>query len=214
MLRSAILAAAVFVVSFHAAHGKDKKKQTLPADILQARTVLVIVDPNAGVDVTDPNANRLARVSVQQALDKWGRFNLVQEGYTADLVIVLRKGNGKTVQPTIAGTPANGNPPGSVSSDGNVTRASGRWGTTPFPNDPSNAGTQPANPYPRIEAGPSEDTFVVYRGNKEDPNASALDAPAVWRYSAKDALQSPSVPAVEAFHKAIDDAEKQYAKNP
>ena len=190
------------------AFAKDKKKAVLPADVLQAKTVLVIVDPSAGVNAEDPDANRLARVEVEQALDKWGRFTPVQEGFTADLIIMVRKGNGKMVQPTIGGTPVNGVPPVNVGStttpDQTTTRAGGRWPT----------GDQPGNPQPQIEAGPTQDAFIVYRGNKDDPNWSPLDAPAVWRYIAKNALDSPSVPAVEAFRKAIADSEKQLAANP
>jgi hypothetical protein len=197
---------------------KDKKKVLLPADVLHAGTVLVIVDPTAGVDIADPSANRLARVDVEQALDKWGRFRLVQEGYTADLIIVVRKGNGKIVQPTIAGTPVNGTPPGSIDSstgpNGSTTRAGGRWGNSGIPNDPSNAGNQPATPYPQIEAGSTQDTFTVYRGNVNDSNWSPLDSPAVWRYAAKNALQSPSVPAVDEFRKTIAESEKQLASTP
>jgi hypothetical protein len=200
------------------APAKDKKKVLLPADVLQARTVLVVVDPTAGVDMQDPNANRLARVEVEQALDKWGRFTLVQEGFTADLIIMVRKGNGRVVQPTIGGTPGNGIPPGSVGSTTSpsqtTTQAGVRWGTSGIPNDPSSAGTQPATPQPQIEAGPSQDMFVVYRGGKGDSNLSPLDAPAVWRYTAKDALESPSVPAVEAFRKVIVESEKQLAATP
>jgi len=198
---------------------KDKKKVLLPTDILQARTVLVIVDPSAGVDAADPNANRLARVNVEQALDKWGRFTPVEEGSSADLILMVRRGNGKIVQPTIGGTPVNGTPPVSVGSTTTpaetTTRAGGRWGSSGIPNDPSNTGNQPATPYPQIEAGPTQDMLVVYRGGlKDDPNWSPLDAPAVWRYTAKDALESPSVPAVEAFRKAIAESEKQLAANP
>jgi hypothetical protein len=197
---------------------KDKKKLLLPADILKAQTALVIVDPNAGVDAKDPAANRLARVNVEQALEKWGRYRLVQEGYTADLIIVVRRGNGRMVQPTIGGTPVNGTPPvngGSTTTPtGSSNGAAGRWGSSGLPNDPSSAGNQPATPYPQIEAGSTQDTFVVYRGNKDDPNRSPLDAPAVWRFTAKDALESPSVPAVEAFRKAIAESEKQLASTP
>ncbi len=78
--------------------------------------MLVIVDPSAGVDAQDPNANRLARTDVEQALMKWGRFTTVQEGFTADLIIMVRKGNGKIVQPTIGGTSVNGIPPVNVGS--------------------------------------------------------------------------------------------------
>jgi hypothetical protein len=55
--------------------------------------------------------------------------------------------------------------------------------------------------------------FVVYRGKKDDPT-SPLKASAVWRYSGKDALASPSVPAVEAFHKLVVESEKQLASKP
>ena len=44
----------------------------------------------------------------------------------------------------------------------------------------------------------------MYRGGVGDP----LDSPAVWRYIAKDCLRAPTVSAVEAFRKAIAEAEK------
>jgi hypothetical protein len=207
---------AVTAIILCAALASAKKKAILPADVLRARTVLVIVDPNAGVDVRDPNANRAARADVEKALDQWGRFTRVQDGFTADLVITIRKGNGKLVQPTIGGTPINGTPPVSGGTTNtptqSTTRGGVRWGST-GPNDPSNAGTQPSTPEPQIEAGSAQDMFVVYRGSM-DPNASPLDAPSVWRYSGKDALASPSVPAVEAFRKLIAESEKELASHP
>jgi hypothetical protein len=211
------LALAAVILFCALAGAKDKKKAVLPADILRAETALVIVDPQAGVDAADPYANRAARQAVEDALNRWGRFRLVQEGYTADLVIVVRKGNGKVVQTTIGGTPINGIPPVSVGSTTSptqtTTRAGGRWGD-PGSNDPSSAGTQPAAPQPQVEAGSSQDMFVVYRGKGDDPTSSPLEAPAVWRYSGKDALASPSVPAVEAFHKLVVESEKQLASKP
>jgi len=207
---------AVTAIILCSALASAKKKAVLPVDVLHARTVLVIVDPTAGVDVRDPNANRVARADVEKALDQWGRFTLVQEGSTADLVVTVRKGNGKLIQPTIGGTPINGTPPvsgGTTSSPTQTTtRAGVRWGTG-NPNDPSNAGTQPSTPEPQIEAGSPQDMFVVYRGST-DPNWSPLDAPPVWRYSGKDALASPSVPAVEVFRKLIAESEKQLASHP
>jgi hypothetical protein len=211
-----LLAVTAIILCSALAPAKDKKKAILPADVLRARTVLVIVDPTAGVDARDPNANRAARANVEKALDQWGRFTLVQEGLTADLVITVRKGNGKLIQPTIGGTPINGTPPvsgGTTSSPTQTTtRAGVRWGGG-NPNDPSNAGTQPSTPEPQIEAGSPQDMFVVYRGST-DPNWSPLDAPPVWRYSGKDALASPSVPAVEVFRKLIAESEKQLASHP
>jgi hypothetical protein len=211
-----LLAVTTIILCSALAPAKDKKKAILPADVLRARTVLVIVDPTAGVDARDPNANRAARADVEKALDQWGRFTLVQEGLTADLVITVRKSNGKLIQPTIGGTPINGTPPvsgGTTSSPTQTTtRAGVRWGTG-NPNDPSNAGTQPSTPEPQIEAGSPQDMFVVYRGST-DPNWSPLDAPSVWRYAGKDALASPSVPVVEVFRKLIAESEKQLASHP
>jgi hypothetical protein len=205
---------AVTAIILCSALASAKKKAILPADVLRARTVAVIIDPSAGADIRDPNANRAARADVEKALDQWGRFALVQEALTADLVITVRKGNGKLVQPTIGGTPINGTPPvnGSTTSTPtqSTTRAGVRWGGG-NPNDPSSA--QPSTPVPQIEAGSSQDMFVVYRGTT-DPNSSPLDAPSVWRYSGKDALASPSVPAVEAFRKLIAESEKELASHP
>jgi hypothetical protein len=207
---------AVTAVILCSALASAKKKAILPADVLRARTVLVIVDPTAGVDARDPNANRAARANVEKALDQWGRFTLVQEGFTADLVITVRKGNGKLIQPTIGGTPINGTPPvsgGTTSTPTQVTtRGAVRLGPG-NPNDPSSAGTQPSTPEPQIEAGSRQDMFVVYRGSM-DSIWSPLDAPAVWRYSGKDALASPSVPAVEVFRKLIAESEKELASHP
>ncbi len=207
---------AVVAIILCSALASAKKKPILPADVLRARTVLVMVDPTAGVDVSDPNANRAARADVEKALDQWGRFTLVQQGLTADLVITVRKGNGKVIQSTIGGTPINGTPPvsgGTTSSPSeSTTRAGVRWGPA-LPNDPSNAGTQPSTPRPQMEAGSPQDTFVVYRGSSQ-PDQSPLDSPSVWRYSGKDALASPSVPAVEAFRKRIAESEKELASHP
>jgi len=51
---------------------------------------------------------------------------------------------------------------------------------------------------------------MVYHGKQNN----ALDTPSVWRYSAKDALRSPGVPAVDEFRKVIVEAEKQRAAKP
>jgi hypothetical protein len=55
--------------------------------------------------------------------------------------------------------------------------------------------------------------FVLYRGST-NPDWSPLDAPPVWRYSGKDALDAPSVPAVEAFRKLVAESDKQLASHP
>jgi hypothetical protein len=199
---------AVTAIILCSALASAKKKAVLPADVLRARTVFVIVDPAAGVDVRDPNANRVARADVEKALDQWGRFTLVQEGSTADLIIMVRKGDGKLIQPTIGGTPINETPPVSGDSTTTPTQSTTRAGVRWPPGNPT------SNPEPQIEAGSPEDMFVVYRGSKDDPYWSPRDTPPVWRYSGKDALASPSVPAVEVFRKLIADSEKEPAAHP
>jgi hypothetical protein len=182
-----------------------KKKSDIPPEVLQARTVLVVIDPNAGMAIDDPNANNMARQAVEEAIQKWGRFQLVTDAQSADLIITVSKGNGRVAQGTIAGIPNYG--PSTTN--------------TEDPEDPSQRNPQmgqpgsrqspgPQGPEPQISAGSSKDTMTVYRGNIDH----ALDSPALWRYTAKDALESPSVPAVEVFRKQIAEAEKQQAGHP
>ncbi len=190
-----------------AAVARDKKKVLLPDDVLEARTVLVVVDPHAGLAIDAPTANRTAQEDVEKALMKWGRFDLASDVSTADLVISVRKGNGKVAQPTIGGVPINNRPIILEPTDSGVGMG-GHTGNPPQAGDPTNA--QPQTPRPQVEVGESQDTFTVYRGKRDN----ALDSPAVWRYTAKDALRSPSVPAVDAFKKLILEAEKQKAATP
>ena len=80
---------------------KDKKKSTLPDFVLRATTVLVVVSPDAGEPVDQPMANSTARDNVEKALMEWGRLHPVLDGQEPDLVIAVRTGSGKMVQPTI-----------------------------------------------------------------------------------------------------------------
>lgn len=189
------------------AAGKDKKKILLPADVLQARTVLVVIDPDAGVSPDSPNANRTAQENVEKALMKWGRFNLAIDVSTADLVIAVRKGSGKIAQPTIGGIPNNDRPIIFEPTESGG-RAGGSRGTPSMAGDPT--ASRRGDPTPQVEVGPQDDMFVVYRGKRDNP----LDTSAVWRYSAKGALNAPAVPAVDAFRKLIAEAEKQQNSNP
>ena len=184
---------------------KNKKKIVLPGDVLQARTVMVVVSPEAGISLTDPRGNRVARMDVENALSKWGRLTPTLDVTTADLVIAVRKGSGKMTTPTISGGPSN-NPPVIMEpgSEGSVWSTGGQRGRPPDLTNPG-LGPQDTTPHPSAEIGPSGDTFEVYRGRVEYP----LDNAPVWRYLAKDGLRSPDVPAVEAFRKLIEEAEKQ-----
>jgi hypothetical protein len=214
MLYRKSLAICVLLLSCLVATAKDKKKALLPADILRAQTVVVVVDPNAGMDVQNPNANRTAQEDVEKALMEWGRFSLAMDAGTADLIITVRKGSGKIAQPTIGGIPNNNRPVVLQPTDlgGRVGVRQGSSGTTGDPSDPQYPSS---SPQPQVEVGQSQDMFVVYRSSsKDDPYHAPLDAPPVWRYAAKDALQSPGVPAVDVFRKLIADSEKQLAGKP
>jgi hypothetical protein len=213
MLKRAGLVVSMMLLSCLAGVAKDKKKSLLPVDVLQAQTVLVVIDPNAGVNVEDPNANRRAQEDVETALMKWGRLSPVMDATTADLIITVRKGTGRVVQPTIGGVPNNNRPVVFEPTDSGG-RIGARQGNSGDAGDPSNAQSPSSGPSPQLEVGQPDDMFVVYRGNKDTPNNSPLDMPAVWRYTAKNALESPEVPAVEAFQKAVAESEKQLAGKP
>ena len=64
-----------------------KEKSVLPADVLRAETVLVVIESDAGEPLTDPSANSNSREDVERAITKWGRFKLVIDSQTADLII-------------------------------------------------------------------------------------------------------------------------------
>jgi hypothetical protein len=211
MLHRRSLTISVLLLSCLVATAKDKKKALLPADVLRAHTVLVVVDPKAGTDLQNPNANRTAQEDVEKALMEWGRFSLALDARTADLIITVRKGSGKIAQPTLGGIP-NNNRPVVLEPTDSGGRIAVRPGSVGDPSDPQSPSS---GPQPQVEVGQSQDMFVLYRcTTKDDENWAPLDAPPVWRYAAKDALQSPGVPAVEVFRKLIADSEKQLAATP
>lgn len=189
---------------------KDKNKSTLPEFVLRAQTVRVVIDPNAGEPLDHPNANATARDSVERALQVWGRFKPVLDGQDSDLVVVVRTGSDKAVQPTIRGGPINQRAGVGQSTDSSI-RIGGQQGQPPPLNDPSTDPTQNRGPHISNEVGFTKDSFAVYRGDVANP----LDSSPVWRYIAKDGLQAPNVAAVEEFRKAIAQAEKpQPSKKP
>lgn len=181
---------------------KDNKESSLPAYVLQARTVRVVIDPQAGEPLDQPFANRMARENVEKALMEWGRFQILPDGEESDLVIMVRTGNGKAMRPTIKGGPIDQRPGEAQGTDSSI-RIGGQRGQPPPLSDPSMA---PPNRAPHIgnEIGQGEDTFEVHRGDIHYP----LDSSPVFRYIAKNCLRAPKVAAVEEFRKAIVEAEK------
>lgn len=206
------------------ADAKNKKKQVLPDYVLQAQTVFVVIYPDAGEPMTNPTGNRVAQENVERALTKWGRFKLVMDAQTADLVVAVRKGH--MGGPTVTNSPADNRPVIIQPGDGNI-RVGGQEGSPTATSDPgltnpSKAGPPERGPSPTLsgpagrspgignEVGESEDTFGLYRGGVEYP----LDASPVWRYTAKNALNEPQVRAVEQFRKILTEAEKQHQQKP
>jgi len=190
----------------------NKKKIVLPAYVLKARTVIVLIDPDAGINPEAPLANKTAQEDVEKAIAKWGRLTPVLDPQTADLVITIRKGSGKIVRQTIGGMPTNDRPVIVQPNDTGI-RIGAQQGRSP--NAPSQPQPQDTRPFPQTEVGNSEDTFIVYEGHSEGRSNSSLDqqTPA-WRYSNKNALHSPNVPAVDEFRKLIEEAEKQQKTKP
>ena len=128
----------------------DKKKVLLPVYVLQAKTVLVIIDPDAGISMTAPQANKTAQDDVEKALMKWHRLSPVMPGMPADLVITVRKGSGKIVQPTIGGEPTNDRPVVVQPTDSGV-RIGVQQGRPP---DATQSGPQDTRAHPQMEAAP------------------------------------------------------------
>jgi len=83
-------------------------------------------------------------------------------------------------------------------------RLGGSRGTPPGTTQTTPRDTGPG---PQLEVSPPNDEFLVYEGHS---NISDLaDHSPIWRLTAKDALKSPSVPAVAEFRKALEETEKQ-----
>jgi hypothetical protein len=199
---------AVASLALTPAFAKDDRP-ILPQYILNAHTVAVLIEPDAGIAVSDPNANQTAQRDVEAALLKWGRFNLVLSTANADLVIVLRKGHGKVADATIS-DPRQNSRPGSVTRTDNGISIGVQHGTPP----PGTQGTStPADgsgsASPRAEAGNPDDSFQVFEGKiDEDPTAAVPG----WQWIHKNGLHAHDVPAVDEFRKAVAEAEKQAAQ--
>lgn len=196
----------LFCLSIFTAAGKDKSKAKLPDQVLHARTVLVVIRPDAGEPLDNPRANETARDNVEKALEQWGRFQLVKDGQQGDLVVALKIGN-KIGEPKVKAGSIDISPGVGQSSDGRV-RVGAQSHPGPPLEDPNEE--RPPGTGPRIidKPGPPQDIFEVYFGSAKYP----LDSPPVWRYVAAECLRAPKMTAVEQFRKAIAESEKAQQK--
>jgi hypothetical protein len=194
---------ALAIAAFPVASAKKKDKVVLPAFVLKAQTVLVVILPDSGEPLNDITANRKAQEEVEKAFMKWGRYRLALDADQADLVVGIRKGTGKVANPTISGGPVDSRP-GTIETTDNQIRIAVQQGHPPDVSDPT--GTNPPNDrvHPGMQAGGTDDTLQVFQGGVQYP----LDNPPVWRLTAKDGLKPPTVLAVEQFRKAVEESEK------
>src|SRR5260370_9277100 len=151
------------------AKSKDKM---LPPYILQAHTVAVIIDPAAGIDPEDPQANRIAQHDVETALMNWGRFERVMGPQGADLIIVIRKGHRRLVDATIS-DPMQNNRPGAINpTDNGIGVGVQNPSRPPNVGDPNGAGPpthQRPTAQPQMEIGGTDDSSVVFDGMFANP---------------------------------------------
>lgn len=211
-MRSKLVAVLICVGMFTPGSlAKQKQPATLPPWLLKARTVAVLVDPQAGVALEDPNANQVAQRDVEAALANWGRFQPVMGAADADLLIVIRRGHTHLAEPTVS-DPRQNQRTGSVTPTDTGIGVGVQHGRQPFGDagSPPDA-NHPGSPGTHAEIGGTEDLFAVYRGNSSGDNADPLDSPPAWRLSQKNALKPHSVPAVEQFRNAVAEADKAAA---
>ena len=186
---------------------KDKNKPQISPLVLRAETVRVVIDPDVGEPLDQPQSNAMARDNVEKALTEWGRYRVVMDGEASDLVIAIHTGDDRMARPTVRGGPMDQRAGVGQETPGTI-RMGGQRGQPPFndpmdPNNPQNQG--PA----RVgnEVGPRTDSFMVYQGRSWGGNS--LDSPPLWRYEVKHCLDAtPQVKAVEELRKAIAEAEK------
>ena len=202
-----ILVAFAYFFQPLATFSRKKEKPVLPEILLKAQTVVVIIEPDAGEPMDDPSANRNAREQVEKALMNWGRFRLVQETSTADIVVAVKKGTEKAATPTIRGGPVDSRP-GTVQSTDNQIRIGAKHGQPPNGSADPDASPSNGRAQRSVEVGPSEESFLVYLGGDTFKSNSA----SIWSYRAKNAMRPPDVTAVQEFRKAITEAEQAAAK--
>jgi hypothetical protein len=202
--RVSTLIALGLVVTFGFA--KDKTKATLPPYVLHARTVAVIIDRTANMSIDDPQANLTAQRDVEAALLKWGRFEPVSNTQSADLIVVVRRGNGRLMDETVPD--ARQNSGGINPTDHGGSMGPQRSSQPNLPTEPGLGPGQQTSRYPS-DIGDTEDSFTVFKGGDNPQYATPA-----WKYVARDGLNPQTVPAVAAFKKAVAAADKAAAQKP
>jgi hypothetical protein len=201
---------AFFLLLVSAAAQKTPISATYKEDILRARLVAVVASSQSE-PVGDLQENQRTRLDVENAITKWGRYQITQDTNVADLIIVVRKGRtrGATIDDTRIGNPGVILYP----TDTGATISVGHGQT-----QPRSRTYPPHEAQPRVgtEAGSTDDLLEVYLGRtpriddaSRDATQYPLDEPPIWFYTATDALKPPRVEAVTKFREAVDAAAKK-----
>jgi hypothetical protein len=186
---------------------KKKEKQVVPELLLRAQTVVVFIQSNAGEPMNDPSTNRKAREDVEKAFMSWGRYRLVQEAATADIVVTVKKGSDKAANPTVNGGPVDQRPVTMETAD-NAIRIGGQKGRPPDESQMPDQTAPNGRASPRMEVGSTNDSFIVYQGGDSYTPYSA----ALWSFNAKNGLRPPEMKAVQEFRRVITEAENAAAQ--
>jgi hypothetical protein len=184
---------ALFAFALLPLTAKEKqKKSPLPLSVLDAKTISIVIETDTGHALENPLPNQTAQKDVEAAILKWGRFQPLLSTLNADLIIVIRKGTGHISDASLSDPARSSGVP-----------MGGQGGNQPgLSNRPP--GTNPETPTPQTDISNTEDLFLVFDGHNQAP----LGSQAIWRYNGMDGLRSHSVPAVDAFRKAVAETEK------
>ena len=169
---SVLLAMTLLIASTRIREGQETT--SCLSTVLHARTVAVLVDPDAGVSIDDPRANQVAQKDVETALLNWGRYEPLLDAQTADLIIVVRKGHGHLVDDTIS-DPRQNNRPGVINPTDNGAAIGAQHGPQGSPSDASSSGlTSPGSPHPQTEIGDPDDSFRCLSGRRAQIPSTTL----------------------------------------
>jgi hypothetical protein len=209
MFASGMLVATVAVSMGSTALAKKKEKAPLPELVVKAQSVAVLILPGTRESIADPVGNRRAQEDVEKAFMKWGRYQLKQEAFTADLVIGVRKGTGTVASPTVGG-PIPDTRPGTIETTDNAIRIGAQKGRPPGETQSGDAGAAGTNGRDTtgVQGGGAEDVLEVFLGG----DGYKGDSAPIWVCRKVDGLNAPTMSAVEQFRKAVEETEKAIAQ--
>jgi hypothetical protein len=209
MKRSTCILGSVLLVTVAGAQQKPISPQYV-RDFVDARTIAVVAASQSQLSAEGVQENERARLEVQQALRKWGKYEVTLDTATADLIVVVRKGHRQATTADPSNRPPIVFDPG----DSGINIGIHHGQNPPLSRTDTNRTTSGTRIGSEMSSG--EDLFDVYLGNTPLPGDGSrnqtqypLDEPPAWSYMADDALNSPKLEAVVVFKKAVEAAEKK-----